>query len=331
MKNKAIIAHGKNAVTTVIAALVLFSCTSGLETSITESLPASELEKLDIEQAKLYDKLQNVLSQKSKNELLEFVDVTYANYFDFVNEVDEKLEVWEKEAHNKWKNEHSAAFKAIDECYQKWVEWERTNSLDAKIEFKLRKIHIPETTYGSLSIDFDLVSHIGNLKRAYIDFGFDTPQNTKKNKTDEFSVSVILGNHILADAPVGANFSFNNASVYNLTPEYLIGMSSDEILNKYKLLTKVSSVILEDGTEIYSRSHLRHIPPPFVDLWKKEKKLLITYKEIEGFYDNEAVKIASLTGVSYQPQTQYIKDEIFKKMTAINAALVSIYCELAYF
>lgn len=323
-----IIAHRRNAVVMVIAAFAFISCTSGLETSITESLPASELEKLDVTQAKLYDRLQYILSRKSASELAALVDVTYTEYFNFVRQVNDNQDVWRKEAYDKWLDDSQSAFKAIDDCYQKWAEWERANSLDKKIEFKLHKIKMPQETYGSKYIDFDLVSHVGNLKRAYIDFGFDTPENKKRIKTDEFSVAINLGNSILHDAPVGDRFSFTNHSIYDLAPEYLIGKSSEEILGKYKLVTKISSVILEDGTEIFSTTHMKQIPKVIVNLWKKEQQLSINYKEMDGFYDNEAIEIASLANVKYQPLTQYVETRVLEKMNAINSSLVPIYKEL---
>ncbi len=323
-----IITYNRNIIITITALLVLLSCTPGLETSITEPLPASELEKLDIQQAKLYDKLQKILSHKSKSELATLVDVTYADYFHFVSQVNQNQDIWRKEAYEKWLRNSRSALERIDNYYQKWVEWERENSLDKKFYFKIHKIKMPDTPYGSQRIDFDLISYVGRIKRIYIDFGFDTPENNKKNKTEEFSVSVILGDHILADAPIGDTFYLTDVFVHNTTPEYLIGKSSEEILSKYKLLTKVSSVTLEDNTEIYHNSHLKQIPTPIVDLWKKEKKHSVNYKDIEGFYDNEAAEIASLANVEYQPMTQYIEERILERMNAINPLLVSIYKEL---
>lgn len=325
-----IIAHSRNAVAMVIVAFAFISCTLGLETSITESLPASELEKLDITQAKLYDRLQYILSCKSPSELAALADVTYAEYFNFVRQVNDNQDAWRKEAYDKWRDDSQSAFKAIDDYYQKWVEWECANSLDKKIEFKLHKFKSPQTTYGSIYIDFDLVSHVGKLKRAYINFGFDTPENKKRIKTDEFSVTVNLGNSILHDAPVGDKFSLVNQSVYHLAPEYLIGKSSEEILGKYKLVTEISGVILEDGTEIYSTTHMKQIPKVIVNLWKKEQQLLISYKDIGGFYDNEAIEIASLANVKYQPLSQYVEERVLEKMNAINPSLVPIYKELGY-
>ena len=327
---KTFIAYGRNVVTIVIALLSFFSCTSGLKTSITEPLPASELEKLDINQTKLYDRLQNNLSHKSESELAALLDVTYADFFNFVQQVNDNHGLWRKEAYDKWLDEYQNSFKAIDDYYQKWIEWERANSLDTKIDFKLHRIKMPSREYGSQYIDFDLVSHVGKLKKAYIDFGFDTPENTERIKTDEFSVAVLLGNSILHDAPIGDKFSFTDHPIHDLAPKYLIGKSSEEILDKYRLLTKISSVILEDGTEIYSTTHLRQIPKVIVNLWKKEQQLSVNYKNIENFYDNEAVEIASLANVKYQPLTQYIEAKILEKMNAINMSLVPIYEELNY-
>lgn len=323
-----IIAYGKNALAIVIAAFAFSSCTPGLETSITESLPASELEKLDITQAKLYDRLQNILSHKSASELAALVDVTYVDFFNFVHHVNDNKDEWKKEAYDKWLYENQNAFKDIDNCYQKWVEWERANSLDRKIEFILHKIKLPQTTYGSKHIDFDLISHVGKLKKVYIDFGFDTPENKKRIKTDEFSVAVLLGNSILHDAPIGDKFSFKDHSIYDLAPEYLIGKSSEEILGRYKLVTKISCIILEDGTEIYSTTHMKQIPKVIVNLWKKEQQLSINYKDMDGFYDNEAIEIASLANVKYQPLTQYVEARVLEKMNAINSSLVPIYKDL---
>ena len=111
-----IIAYVKNALAIVIAAFAFSSCTPGLETSITESLPASELEKLDITQAKLYDRLQNTLSHKSASELAALVDVTYVDFFNFVHHVNDNKDVWKKEAYDKWLYENQNAFKDIDNC-----------------------------------------------------------------------------------------------------------------------------------------------------------------------------------------------------------------------
>lgn len=325
---KTLITLSRNVMATVIALLSFFSCTSGLETSVTESLPASELEKLDINQTKLYDRLQNYLSRKSESELAALLDVTYADLFNFVQQVNDNHGLWRKEAYNKWLDEYQNSFKVIDDYYQKWIEWERANSLDTKIDFKLHRIKMPSREYGSIFIDFDLVSHVGKLKKAYIDFGFDTPENTKRIKTDEFSVAVLLGNSILHDAPVGDKFSFTDYSVHDLAPNYLIGKSSEEILDKHRLVTKISSIVLEDGTEIYSTTHLRQIPKVIVNLWKKEQQLSVSYKDIENFYDNEAIEIASLASVEYRPLTQYIEAIILEKMNAINRSLVPIYKEL---
>ena len=141
-------------------------------------------------------------------------------------------------------------------------------------------------------------------------------------------MSIISGNTILDDSPVSDKFSFTNKPIYSMTPDYLIGLSSDEILSKYKLLTKVTLVILEDGTEIFSDSHMKQIPSPFVNLWKKESQQSVYYNKVEGFYDNEAVKIAALAGVQYQPLSQYIETSVLEKMNSINAKLVPIYEEL---
>lgn len=323
-------AYCSNILMSMMVSLIFISCNPGLETSITEPLPGSEMKKLDINQTKLYDNLQYVLARKSKSEQAALLDVTYTDYFNFMLQINENSDIWRKEAHEKWLYDNKNALTAIDNYYQKWVEWERENSLDRKIQFKLHKIKTPEVTYGDLYIDFDLVSHIGKLKKVYIEFGFDTPENYNRSKTNEFSVTVILGDNRHADAPIGDTFSFKDKHVYNCTPEYLTGKSSEEILSKYKLLTKISSATLEDETLIFSSSHIDQIPAPIVDLWKKEKRLSVNYKEIDGFYDNEAVEIASLANVKYEAMTQYMEARIQERINAINRPLAGIYKDLKH-
>lgn len=49
---------------------------------------------------------------------------------------------------------------------------------------------------------------------------------------------------------------------------------------------------------------------------------------MDGFYDNEAIEIASLANVKYQPLTQYVEARVLEKMNAINSSLVPIYKDL---
>lgn len=293
---------------------IMYSCGSYKHKSITEPLNNNELQDLNIDEAKYYEWILQWMKDVPTSVKVDWVDVSYGDMFDLLISIKKHKNKWEQEGNKEWAEKYADVFTAVNEYYEKWVQWEEDNRLEKKVTLELKRV---KKNDRALKTDILITSHIGEINGIEGDFWFgeESPSITK---------------HFLYTPSKYCDIPFRSLliedfSSYGYTPDDLTQKPLNEIDFGYHL----RFVKLPTGN-IHENSHHKEIPSIIKRVWNDMKANKCNFDQLNNYtyYVNE---IASELNLDYMPSSIYLENYFSNKGEKVNAKANKVYQYIRHF
>ena len=300
--------------------MVLVSCNSAFNKTLSELLTEEEEQTLTENQAYFYkllkrQKVVNAIAGGMNMKLLD--EISYKDFFDYLETVNAKTPQWTEDARKEWEKKYTKTVEKVIACYDNWIKWEKDNYLTSKIKVELvsiDKIGFPNT----FTLSFK--SQMGPIKSIKVDFGFGERTN------HSFYVSYSKDRYV-TEGVVTENS-------YIDLPDDFKDMSVEEALKKHPFCYELVSAKVADATgnvKLHLGSdHLKEIPGPVLAAMSKAKHREITNLEGTTFHESIQKIATKVLNLEYTTLQEYLDNYCYKKCKELDEEIYQIHRSLIY-
>ncbi len=317
------------------ASLAFSSCSGPEDKNIIEELTLDE--KLEITEknprAETMLSRASLLRERNPMAFMEYGDVTYREFFDYLATVRDNDSTWRADAEAQYEREYADVFRRADSVFRYWQKWEVDHSLPNQIKVTPTRLH--RDSDGSIYADFKIHSNLGTVYSIDLTFrlsqwsdkstyGLWLPDSWGKILSEPFTDAEVKDLKIFPSAWADSETSLLRvkedapAACHDDILDDINRLPLADFIDKYGFKIDISQVSVDKGN-LSTYSHTFDMPEAIGHYWRPSAKP--AHDGIARFDDMKMTIIKDILHEDIPDELHYVYEYVNEKQRQINERL----------